>query len=92
MPFWVYTAENGAYIERHVPVLPISREANQLPALRNSLAFYRMAFGQPRQDDLAVFLLRQLPPETLASHWDQLQIDLTPPPEHAGSTRPDAPG
>ena len=26
--------------------------ADQLPALRNSLAIYRMVFGQPRQDEL----------------------------------------
>jgi hypothetical protein len=78
-PFWVYTAEGGATIERHVPVLPLSREANQLPALRNSLAVYRMVFGQPRQDDLVEFLLRQLPREALASLLDQLRIDLSPP-------------
>ena len=77
-PFWVYTAEDGATIERHVPALPLSREANQLPALRNSLAVYRMVFGQPRQDDLVEFLLRQLPRETLASRLDQLRIDLAP--------------
>jgi hypothetical protein len=65
-------------IERHVPVIPLSREANQLPALRNSLAVYRMVFGQPRQDDLVEFLTRQLPPETLADRLDQLRIDLTP--------------
>jgi len=77
-PFWVYTAEGGATIERHVPALPLSREANQLPALRNSLAVYRMVFGQPRQDDLVEFLLRQLPREMLASRLDQLGIDLAP--------------
>jgi hypothetical protein len=77
-PFWVYTTEGGAMIERHVPVIPLSREANQLPALRNSLAVYRMVFGQPRQDDLVEFLTRQLPPETLADRLDQLRIDLTP--------------
>ena len=77
-PFWVYTAEGGATIERHVPALPLSREANQLPALRNSLAVYRMVFGQPRQDDLVEFLLRQLPREALASRLDQLRIDLAP--------------
>jgi hypothetical protein len=77
-PFWVYTAEGGATIERHVPALPLSREANQLPALRNSLAVYRMVFGQPRQDDLVEFLLRQLPRETLQSRLDQLRIDLAP--------------
>ncbi|MEO8660881.1 MAG: helicase-related protein [Bryobacteraceae bacterium] len=77
-PFWVYTAEGGATIERHVPVLPLSREADQLPSLRNSLAVYRMVFGQPRQDDLVEFLLRQLARETLASLLDQLRMDLAP--------------
>ena len=56
--------------QRHVPALPLSREAKQLPALRNSLAVYRMVFGQPRQDDLVEFLLRQMPRETLASRLD----------------------
>ena len=77
-PFWVYTAEGGATIERHVPALPLSREASQLPALRNSLAVYRLVFGQPRQDDLVEFLLQQIPADMLASRLDQLQIDLAP--------------
>ena len=77
-PFWVYTAEGGASIERHVPALALSREANQLPALRNSLAVYRLVFGQPRQDDLVEFLLQQLSGEELMSRLGQLQIDLTP--------------
>jgi hypothetical protein len=77
-PFWVYTAEGGASIERHVPALALSREANQLPALRNSLAVYRLVFGQPRQDDLIDFLLQQLSGEELTSRLGQLQIDLTP--------------
>ena len=85
-PFWVYTAEGGASIERHVSSLPLSREAGQLPALRNSLAVYRMVFGQPRQDDLVEFLLRQLPRETLESRVDQLRIDLAPGEVPSGST------
>lgn len=87
-PFWVYTTQGGAMIERHVPVIPLSREANQLPALRNSLAVYRMVFGQPRQDDLVEFLTRQLPPDTLAERLDQLRIDLAPaevPPRGTGA-------
>jgi hypothetical protein len=77
-PFWVYTTDGGAMIERHVPTLPLSRESEQLPALRNSLAVYRMVFGQPRQDDLVEFLLRQIPRETLTSRLNQLRIDLSP--------------
>jgi hypothetical protein len=78
IPYWVYQAEGGAVIERHVPALPFSRESDQLPALRNSLAVYRMVFGQPRQDDLVEFLLQQVSRETLERRMDQLRIDLAP--------------
>src|SRR5690606_28051983 len=37
-PFWVY--EGSAHIERHVPLLPLSREVQQLARLRRSLAAY----------------------------------------------------
>jgi hypothetical protein len=77
-PFWVYTADGGATIERHVSALPLSKEAGQLPALRKSLAVYRMVFGQPRQDDLIGFLQQQIPREDLTRRLDQLRIDLTP--------------
>jgi hypothetical protein len=77
-PFWVYTAIDGATIQRHVPALPLSREADQLPALRKSLAVYRMVFGQPRQDDLIGFLQQQIPREDLRRRLDQLRMDLTP--------------
>ena len=52
-------------MERHVPALPLSREARQLEALKRSLAVYRMVFGQPRQDDLMAYLLDRLTPEQL---------------------------
>jgi hypothetical protein len=79
MPYWLYPVEGGAVIERHVPALPLSREADQLPALRNSLAVYRMVFGQPRQDDLVEFLLHQIPRVELREQLKQLRVDLTPP-------------
>ena len=78
VPYWVYTAEGGAVIERHVPALPLSREADRLPALRNSLALYRMVFGQPRQDDLVEFLRQRVPADVLENRLDRLKLDLTP--------------
>jgi hypothetical protein len=86
-PYWVYTAEGGATIERHAPMLPLSREADQLPALRNSLALYRMVFGQPRQDDLVEFLVRNVPRETPENILDKLRIDLAP--RDFGNGKPD---
>ena len=78
-PFWVYPIEGGATIERHVPALPLSRESARLPALRRSLAVYRMVFGQPRQDDLVDYLVRHVDPKRLAKVSEELRIDLTPP-------------
>jgi hypothetical protein len=78
VPYWVFPIKDGAYIERHAPTLPLSREAARLPALRGSLAVYRMVFGQPRQDDLVEFLLRQIPREALDARLEQFRINLAP--------------
>ena len=74
VPFWVFN-EGPAKIERHVPVLPFSTEAATLPRLRKTLAAYRLAFGQPRQEELVEFLGENLSHEEL----DRLRIDLSPP-------------
>ena len=73
VPYWVF--EGPAKIERLVPVLPFSREAVALPRLRKTLAAYRLAFGQPRQEELVEFLGDKLSEEDL----NRLRIDLSPP-------------
>jgi hypothetical protein len=40
-------------------MLPLSRETQRLPALKEALAIYRLVFGQPRQEDLLELLKRQ---------------------------------
>jgi len=75
-PYWVY--EGSAHIERHVPLLPLSREVEQFARLRRSLAAYRLVFGQPRQEDLADYLRDRMTPEDVTRLVDQLRIDLTP--------------
>lgn len=77
-PFWVFPIKNGAVIERHVMALPLSREAARLPALRKSLAVYRMVFGQPRQDDLLSYLMAKMPRPELIKCLEQIKIDLSP--------------
>ena len=74
VPYWVFN-RGPAKIERHVPVLPFSREAAALPRLRKTLAAYRLAFGQPRQEELVEFLGDKLSEEDLK----RLRIDLSPP-------------
>jgi hypothetical protein len=44
-------------VERRVPVFPFSREVGKLKQLQQGLALYRLAFGQPRQEDLLKFLV-----------------------------------
>jgi len=78
-PFWVYPIEGGAVIERHVPTLPLSREAIRWPALRRSLAVYRMVFGQPCQEDLLAHLQRTVATERLPSLAVEMSVNLEPP-------------
>jgi hypothetical protein len=77
VPYWVYATEGGARIERYVPALPLSREIEKLEQLKRSLAVYRLAFGQPRQDDLAAYLAR-LSEDRKAEVVSELAVDLTP--------------
>ena len=74
VPYWVFH-RGPAKIERLVPVMPFSREAAALPRLRKTLAAYRLAFGQPRQEELVEFLGDKLSEEDLK----RLRIDLSPP-------------
>ncbi len=78
-PYWVFVLPGGAVIERHAPTLPFSREAALLPRLRASLAVYRLAFGQPRQEDLLEHLRSTVPEADLGRYVEELRIDLEPP-------------
>jgi hypothetical protein len=76
VPYWLFPGD--AKIERHVPALPFSREADRIHGLRRSLAIYRMVFGQSRQKDLVVYLLAHIPEQDRAGIMAELQIDLSP--------------
>ena len=78
VPHWVFT-QGPARIQRHSLVLPMSRDADRVDVLRRSLAVYRMVFGQPRQDDLMEFILREVPDERTESLVSALTVDLNPP-------------
>ncbi|MEI7890331.1 MAG: helicase-related protein, partial [Actinomycetes bacterium] len=72
-PYWVYKGENK--IERHVPCEPLSVDQQKLGNLLKLLGIYRLAFGQPRQEELLAAL--QLNPE-LEEQLEDLLIKLTP--------------
>ncbi len=56
-PYWIYP---GPFrIERQLINYPLSRDTAKVVALKDDLALYRLAFGQPRQEDLLDFLKRR---------------------------------
>lgn len=87
VPYWVYTAPNGATIERYVPCYPLSRDIERFKSLKDSLVLYRMVFGQPRQEELLSYLARVVPPERIPLLAEQLKISLAP---RANGPRADA--
>lgn len=62
-----------------MPVLPSSREQGQLVALERSLVTYRLALGQPGQEDLVEFLSAHVTDEEFRRQMADLRVDLTPP-------------
>jgi hypothetical protein len=76
IPYWIY--EGPVKVERRVPMLPLSREVQRLEWLKRSLTVYRLAFGQPRQEDLLAYLNSLLGTETAAAGLADLQIRLEP--------------
>lgn len=85
VPYWVFSGSSK--IERHVPVLPLSRDNDRLEGLRRSLAVYRMVFGQNRQEDLLTYLLSSLSAEQLDAMARDLCINLEPPHAKQSSKR-----
>ncbi len=75
VPFWI--CEGRIKVERRVLVLPYSKEATRLEWLKKSVAVYRLAFGQPRQDDLLAYL-RVVGSDMTPEELDALQIRLSP--------------
>lgn len=77
IPYWIY--DSKFKVMRNVPIIPYSKDDQHFQALLKTLARYRLAFGQPRQDELLKVLEDnkdfQFDGETLK----QLMIDLAPP-------------
>lgn len=76
VPYWV---QNGsAQIERHVPALPYSKDAERFARVRRQVTLYRMTFGQPRQDDLIAYLQEQVGQAEAERLAELVGIDLSP--------------
>jgi len=78
VPYW-HLPEGTAKIERFVPMMPLSRDVFKLDHALKVLALYRLAFGQPRQEELLDNLLkRQFTDQEIELITTKLVINLSP--------------
>lgn len=78
IPYWLYQVADGAWIERHIPMYPLSKDIHRYTELLRSLGAYRIVFGQPRQDELIEYLLDNVDKEKLELYVKTARIDLSP--------------
>lgn len=82
VPYWHTDLDrsNGQCfpIVRQVPLLPYSRDAVKLKQILRALPLYRLALGQPNQEELVNFLLRHLSKEEVDRLREQVLMDLSP--------------
>ena len=78
-PYWLFETKGGFCVERRVPLLPFSREVAKLQRLKQMLAIYRLAFGQPRQEDLLAYLCKARGHQGEWTGTHSQRICLTPP-------------
>lgn len=77
-PYW-HIPMGTAKIERFVPMMPLSREVARLDNALKILVLYRLAFGQPRQEELLDNLLhRNFSEADINFIKKQLVINLAP--------------
>lgn len=77
-PYWIFETPGGDKVLRRLLNQPLSADASRYDSLQRSLALYRMAFGQPRQEDLIRHLETRYSPEEakrIARAW---RISLAP--------------
>ena len=78
VPFWHTETINDIKIERYVPLYPFSRDIEKFNNLIKTLAFYRLTFGQPRQEELVEALHNSGLSIDQIEKLDDLMINLSP--------------
>ncbi len=78
VPFWHTESNNDIKIERFVPLYPYSKDIEKFNDLIKVLTFYRLTFGQPRQDELVEALNEYGFSDELIKKVDDMIINLSP--------------
>jgi len=77
IPYWIF--DKKYKVIRNVPIIPFSKDDMHFKALIKTLALYRLAFGQPRQDELLKVLENSKISQFDVESLQNLMIDLSPP-------------
>jgi hypothetical protein len=77
VPFWHVEPQN-IFIERQVPTIPYSKEVRKLKDLLKTISVYRIALGQPRQEDLVNHLINNFNENEIEKVQEELLINLSP--------------
>lgn len=78
VPFWHTESQSDIKIERFVPLYPFSRDIEKYNNIIKILAFYRLTFGQPRQQELVEALQDTEYSQEEFKKMEELIIDLSP--------------
>lgn len=78
VPYWHTETNNDIRIERFVPLYPFSRDIAKYAGIMKTLAYYRLTFGQPRQQELIDALQGTEYTEDELKILDELIINLSP--------------
>ena len=78
IPFWHTETLNDIKIERYVPLYPFSKDIEKFTNLIKILTFYRLTFGQPRQEELVDALHSSGFSDEAIQKLDELIINLSP--------------
>lgn len=78
VPFWHTETINDIKIERYVPLYPYSKDIEKFNNLIKILTFYRLTFGQPRQEELVDALHNSGFSDEAIQRLDDLIINLSP--------------
>lgn len=77
VPFW-HLESDGINIERIIPLISYSKDIEHYKRLLDSLALYRLTFGQPRQEELINSFYKDLDKGQLDKVRKDLMINLSP--------------
>lgn len=79
VPYWHIEPEEDIKINRIVPIYPFSKDIQKYKSLIDTLTYYRLTFGQPRQEELVEVLKNAgLNDEEIGLLRKNLMIDLSP--------------